>query len=239
MRQAYTSDELFHFVGYSSPHENEINYEVLSKVLGSGCVSHIPHEDNWGAVSYTIDWGTSLLSEKLIVPTVTCYADIPFESLGIHMKKYGRFGLSFSRDLLIQYGARPVMYVPLRSDDWKSTNGTTLLNDIEAVYKAFYNHVVSKDSPQSRQLGKVPNTEAASIRAMNSVFTKDFLAFIKPFNSHLDDEHPGNFYQEREWRKHGNLKFSLADVKRIIVARGYSLRVQKDFPQFTGKIDEI
>jgi hypothetical protein len=238
----YTSQELFHFVGHSDPEADQANYETLTKVLTVGCVSHKPHEKNWGQVGYAINWEMSLENEELIVPTVTCYADIPRQALGIHVSKYGKFGLSFPRDLLIQYGVRPVTYLPTRNDDWRSPHGITLLRDVEAVYKAFNEHVVFKMSlPDSttRYLGSKPGNETEAADAMLSVFAKDFLAFLKPFSSGLREDHPKNFYMEREWRKHGNLKFDPPDVVGIVVALGYSARLEKEFPAYVGRVVEI
>jgi hypothetical protein len=238
----YTSNEFFHFVGRNDPSADEANYNTLKKILDAGCVSHPPHENNWGRVGYAINWQKTLESEELIVPTVTCYADIPFDALGIHVKKYGKFGLSFPRDLLIQYGARPVMYVPTRVDDWRSIHGTTLLQDIEAAYKGVSDHVASKSSKpreSTRNLGSEPTNEADAIDFMTSVFAKDFLAFVKPFNSHLALDHPNNFYTEREWRKHGNLKFNRMDLVTVLMAKGYSSQLDTDYPDYVGKIVEI
>jgi len=243
MKAAYTSNELFHLVGRRHPHDDQANYELLSKILTSGCVSHSPHENNWGNVSHTIDWNKSLVNGELLVPTVTCYADIPFGSLNIHVRKYGKFGLSFPREFLIQYGARPVMYVPLSYDDWNSGGGATLLNDLEVVYKGFYDLVLSKASPIgdtfSRKQRKKPGNEVEAIKAMGSIFAKEFLAFIKPFISHLEQNHPDNFYLEREWRKYANLKFTPDDVSKIVVAKGYLSRLKQEYPHYRSKIKEI
>jgi len=243
MHSPYTSNTFFHFVGHKHPNDHEANFEVLLKVLRIGCVSHPPHEESWGKVSHRICWESSLLEEKLIVPTVTCYADIPFDSLGVHIKKYGKFGVSFPRELLIRYGARPVIYIPLHKDDWGSPNGVTLLRDIEATYKGFYETLVSSslsaDKPARRSLGRKPQNISEAIHAVNSTLAKDFLAFIKPFNSHLEEDHPDNYYMEREWRKHGNLKFTPHDIENIVVAKDYSLRLEMELPQYKGKILEI
>ena len=125
MDTPYTSDELFHFVGYRSPTDDEKNYQILVEILRVSCVSHPPHnpEPDWGAVTVKTNWNGLLRygddkDNGLIVPTVTCFGDIPASGLGIHIEKYGKFGVSFPRDYLIRYGARPVMYVPLRNDDW-------------------------------------------------------------------------------------------------------------------------
>lgn len=243
MQTQYTSKDLYHFVGHSNPNDNERNFEVLKVILSAGCISHPPHENNWGEVSHTVCLDKSLINEELIIPTVTCYADIPFESLATHVVKYGRFGLSIPKELMIKYGARPVMYVPMRNDDWMSMNGCSLLKDLEAVYKGYHQLVSSKlpDDTEisSRSLGNIPKTESQAIRAMESVVVKNLLGYLKPFNSHLDEDHPDNFYMEREWRKYGNMKFNPEDVNTIVVAKGFMARLKQAFPQYSERVREI
>jgi hypothetical protein len=237
----YASDELFHLVGHSSPKNDEENYRRLDLVLQSGCISHPPHDGSWGETGYTTTWDNRLETEELIVPTVTCYADIPFDALSTHVSKYGKFGLALPRWLLIKYGARPVMYIPMRSDDCGSIHGLTLLRDIEAIVKGFNSQVYEKLGPSSdsRTLGQVPATSESAISVIYSMILKDFLAFIKPFNSQLPRNHPDNYYMEREWRKYGNMKFKPAQVSRLVVAQGYKDRALSDYPAFEGRIDEI
>lgn len=245
----YTSDELFHFVGHSSPTDDEWNYQTLVKILRVGCVSHPPHkiEPDWGSVTVKTNWGGSLQygdhkDNGLIVPTVTCFADIPSGGLGIHIKKYGKFGISFPRDHLIRYGARPVMYIPMRNDDWQSIHGTTLLNDLEAIYRSFHELVTSEADDvgqRSRSLGKHLESRGTAIVAMDNAFTKDFLAFIKPFNAHLPVSHEENYYMEREWRKFGNQKFEPENVCQVSVANGYKPRLIAELPIYGDKTKEI
>lgn len=242
MVSKYVSDDLFHFVGHSSPSDDDANYGRLREVLCSSCISHFPHDGSWGKVSLTTTWDNRLETEQLIVPSVTCYADIPFEALSIHTSKYGKFGIALPRRLLTKYGARPVTYIPMRSDDWQSISGLTLLRDIEAVVKGFKEQVVDKherEEPRSRTLGKKPDTPEEAISALHSILLKDCLAFIKPFNSELPHNHPSNFYMEREWRKYGNMKFEAGQVSRIVVAEGYRDRTINDFPAYEDRVFEI
>ena len=157
------SNELFHFVGHSGPKDDEANYEILLKILNAKCVSHPPHRNDWGDFGFTVNMEKSLVRGELIKPKATCYADIPFDCLSIHINKYGRFGLSFPRDLLIKYGARPVIYVPLSDNDWMPPHGTTLLEQIESVYKAYDELIVSKYFPKNGSYttnhGKKPANE--------------------------------------------------------------------------------
>jgi hypothetical protein len=242
MNNGYISEELFHFVGYSSPKDDEKNYETLCKVLSAKCISHPPHDQSRGKISYRTEWDQKLSTEELIVPTVTCFADIPFDSLSVHIEKYGRFGVALPRDLLIMHGARPVMYFPLRSDDWNSLFGQTLLNDIEAIVKGFNDHVfrplVGKGD-KSRSLGVPPPSLESAISAMQSMVLKDFLAFIKPFNSELSHNDQLNYYMEREWRKYGNMQFEKSDLTKVIVATSYKERLENDFPILKNRILEI
>lgn len=243
MHTPYTSKELFHFVGHNHPLDDVSNFRILKKILSDACVSHPPFDSDWGAVSYTVNWEESLLSEKLVVPTVTCYADIPLGSLGPHIAKYGKFGLSLRKDRLIQTGARPVTYIPTRADDVLGINGSTLIKDVEVVFKGYYNLVSSNlpDSEESysRFLGEAPKTKGEAIELMEDMFTKYFLAFIKPYNSQLEVDDPDNFYMEREWRKYGNFSFSLADVVAVIVPSGFGSLMSASFPEYSKKITEI
>lgn len=242
MASKYASDELFHFVGHSSPEDDNANYEKLALVLKGSCISHPPHDGSWGETGYTTTWDNRLETEELIIPSVTCYADIPFDNLSIHVSKYGKFGIALPIELLTQYGARPVTYIPLRSDDWQSVHGLTLLRDIEAIVKGFNEQVVEKQPKndyERRSLGETPSTPEAAISALNHMLLKDVLAFMKPFNSELPHSHVSNFYMEREWRKYGNMKFEPSQVSRIIVAKDYKERAQSDFPEYKGRIFEL
>ena len=61
---------------------------------------------------------------------------------------------------------------------------------------------------------------------------QNFLAFIKPFDADLPDDHPESYYLEREWRKLGNLTFKPERVSRVVVARGFENRLKADAPDF-------
>jgi CO dehydrogenase/acetyl-CoA synthase epsilon subunit len=236
----FISNELFHFVGRRHPKNHEGNYLNLKQVLESGRISHPPHDSDWGTTQIVVNTSKSLDSEELVVPTITCYCDIPFESLGLHLQKYGHFGISFSKDFLIQFGARPVIYVPLHPNNWGSPFGRSLLHDIEAVYKGFKSQILpivdSNDITRSRSIGVEPKSLQEAVLALDSVFSKDFLAFIKPYDAQLSLEDTNYYYAEREWRKFGNLKFESSNVTRIVVDRTYLKRARMEFPEYADKI---
>ena len=234
----YTSSEFYHFVGRGTLGDNEKTYEILLKVLDDRCISHPPHEKGWGVTQYTSDLSKKLLDEELIIPTITCYCDIPFERLEIHVSKYGPFALSFKREYVIRYGARPVLYIPLRQDDRLSPYGRVLLEEIEQKYKGFMEHVISKiDQSKFTSHGVGKQTSEADEAAvwLSCVMERDILAFIKPFDSHLPDNDPANYYMEREWRKYGNLQFEPSNVQKVLVPDDYVDRFRADRPKYAEK----
>ncbi len=238
MDSGYTSNELFHFVGRRDPRDHQGNYQTLLKVIRAGCVSHPPHEPGWETVKLKINPERSLASEELIVPTVTCFCDIPFDHLAIHVAKYGSFGVSFDRRLLVKYAARPVSYIPLSPEDWGGVGGETMLKDVQAVFQGLeqMRSPTHQKKGSRRHLGRVPNSPEETLDALHAVFGKDFLAFIKPFNSTLAPNDPNNFYMEREWRKFGNLCFDAADVRHVIVEESFVTRARQDLPKLSGVV---
>ncbi|MCG2635024.1 MAG: abortive infection system antitoxin AbiGi family protein, partial [Gammaproteobacteria bacterium] len=228
----------FHFVGHSSPEDDEANYATLKIVLNGRCISHPPHDGTWGTTSYKVNWEKLLETEELLVPSVTCFADIPFEALSLHISKYGKFGVALPLSLLVKYGTRPVYYFPISKQDALSVHGVSLLRDIESTVKGFKEQLIGEEAEDtvSREMGSTPDSPESAILALDSMVFKDFIAFVKPFNVDLPHSDPSNFYMEREWRKYGNMKFSQNEVSRLVVARGFEERAKADFPDYGERI---
>lgn len=241
----YTSEILYHFVGRTNPLDHEQNYSILHKVLTAGCVSYPPHSDTNGVgeLGFILDLDKSFFTQDLIVPTVTCYCEIPYKQLGIHVTKYGLFGLGFDKRFLIRHGARPVFYMPYSQHDRMglSIHGKNLILDVERVFKSF-GQLEERVSEGKFDTTRYLNTPAVStkqaIEDMYSMFAKDFLAFVKPFDCSLSDDHPENYYMEREWRKYQYLRFEPDYVHTVIVAPKFGDRARLDFPMYAEKITE-
>lgn len=239
----YISDELFHFVGSRSPQDHERNFETLLAIIRSGCVSSNPPTIGWGPIRTTVTRGASLASEELVVSNVTCYCDIPLPSLRRHTVKYGCFGLSFDRGKLAKYGARPVMYVPKRADDHLSPYGTSLLNSIQAIFEGFMRQLYEPHNSEleghSRIVSMSPKSPEDAVVALRSMLVKDFLAFIKPYDSDLSVDDVKYFYAEREWRRLGSFMFELPDIRTVVVGGGYESRFREALPGFCGRLTAI
>ncbi len=238
MSNGYVSDQLFHFVGNRAPHDDEKNYKTLLKIIESKCISHPPHKNGWGDVSLTIDPKGSIQHETMVFPDTTCYCDIPEEHLKIHVQKYGKFGLGFRREKLVEYGTRPVTYFPYNTGhNLPSIHGSALLRDIENVFRGIIRQLENESRPQnSRLFGEEPTNREEAIEASIRMIQKDFLSFLKPFDSSLAEEDPNNFYMEREWRKFGNFVFELEDISSVCVAKGYEQKILSIYPKLEPRV---
>src|SRR2546423_42814 len=115
--QRYVSSELHHFVAQALP-EDDARYEVLLKILRSGLLRPGRLPGDMTPQGEEVPSGIAINvqpaaedSEDLIRAEVVCFCDIPADDLGLHMRKYGPFGISFEKPFLCQQGANPVYYV--------------------------------------------------------------------------------------------------------------------------------
>lgn len=246
MTHRYTSDEFYHLDGFEHPLDHETNYETLLKILSTGYVSHAPHTPSVHD-QYSFNWDVNddhdIDRGDLMVPEVTCYCDIPFEALDIHIKKFGSFGISFKKDFLIKNGARPVIYVPLqlRSEEkWaKGTlHRTTMGRDWQNVWNGFYEHLLlpAQRESNTHYVDVEPTSARDAVFAIEELVVKQFFAFIKVFDSSLVEDAPNNFYMEREWRMWGNLQFRVDEVANVIVHEDFVERLANERRDYADKI---
>jgi hypothetical protein len=135
-------DELFHFVGARHPTNRDANYEILQSILKERQLRGRWRGGDPHRVSLRFNPSESLKRGELIDANVVCFCDIRRSELAIHVSKYGEFGLSFYRGILIQQNTRPVTYIPCYFGDWRSYSGETLIKDILAVYESFQEQVI-------------------------------------------------------------------------------------------------
>jgi hypothetical protein len=63
-----------------------------------------------------------------------CFTEIRLSQAQTHAKQYGKLGIGFERDFIMDKGGRPVIYIP-----YKPKNGGRLLED-EVTRKYFSKH---------------------------------------------------------------------------------------------------
>ncbi len=229
--QRYISNELTHLVG-SGLESYEEQYNILLKILNEGYITYPPHEKkdrNARCLStyYTADF----TKNKMYLPSMVCFCDIPVCDLSIHINKYSPFGLSFDKAFIARKGVGPVYYVPKRADpawpvghDSEEDRGHVFDQKIKDCYHLLDDLICAKNEWSDRA------------RSVQSFLGSSIFAYIQCFDHTLMDRHDDNYYFEREWRVLGNLKFNIRDVRRIIIPENYVAKFRKDFPNYCGKL---
>jgi hypothetical protein len=137
-----------------------------------------------------------------------CFTDIPLTLLATHGDRYGRFGVGFKRQTVIDWGGLPVWYVP---NHWDSGNlkgvGPMLVNalhqarDTAGHFGAFARECFAKGIPLTVKYelgGEVTAQELAKqARDTGEALTR-VLSFLKEMSPSDVEDH--RYLHEREWR---------------------------------------
>jgi hypothetical protein len=105
----YVSKELTHFVGKGKTEAEQ--YDILAnKILKTGWLTYPPHNPARPR-QLSADFSQPISEDKALKYEVVCFCDIPESELAIHVSKYSKFGLAFTKRFLTGKGACPVFYV--------------------------------------------------------------------------------------------------------------------------------
>jgi hypothetical protein len=181
---------------------------------------------NDGRISYRYNWSKKISdSEGLFSSSAVCFCDIPVADLGLHVRKYSRFGLAFTKTFLIDKGAAPVFYIPRGIRRFGVTRAEaldSLSGELQRLHPSPPPGAVSWESPK---------------RSLLETFFEDLvLPFLKPFDETRAEDDPDNYYMEREWRTLTSINFRLADVRRVILPEEYRSLLRENVPMFTGQV---
>ena len=132
--------------------------------------------------------------------------------------------------------------MPCRPDDWTGVfTGHTLLKELEATFVGAREQRATLDEAQGKRrkgvgLEALPKSPAEALEKVEHTLALRVLAFIKPYESTLDDANPQYYYSEREWRKLGNLLFESSNVLRIVVHESFMEQARTELPEFADRI---
>ncbi len=225
-QQRYISNELTHFVGREAVRDYGKQYKTFCRILKDREIRPKKRDSNLSVSIIRRDTNPNvkLSSNKKYLPEVVCFCDIPVDDLKIHSEKYGIFGLSFAKDFIVNKGGAPVHYIPRGALDILSRlskEGSTPLT----VAKSFDN--------MHKRFMEIRKSLGDEFRNFLYVYFFSYLIF---FDHTLPDDHSENYYFEREWRIFSSLKFTMKNVKRILLPEEYAKQFRKDFPKYYGQV---
>ena len=260
--QRYVSDELTHFVGRDLMADatdadreslEEQLYERLLAILGEGQLKTGGRQTGVNAdpsigkegitVEHVITYEVGSRSLQTIFdPAVICFCDIPVEDIGIHISKYSPFGLAFSRDFLLERGTNPVLYLAedARVGEGAGTLGGLFIDEMNRTLQLLSElqlaHSHPAGSPRFQGVQGLPRGVTQDATLVHQFLLIHVFAFVKAFRGDSADEDPENYYMEREWRRYGDLDFTLEDVCRVYLPRRFAMRLRADLPHYYGQV---
>jgi hypothetical protein len=238
-QQRYISDELTHFAGTGKPTHDE-QYKVLSRILESKTL-----------VSTSVPFGNSgimthpngkLSENNQYTFNMVCFCDIPLGDMGIHIKKYTPFGLSFKKNLIVSQGGSPVYYIPKKAIVNQQVHKHNKSFHTKAEY---FDEMHRLHMDLLDKLNKRKNAHESHENVIQNYtlfqdlfvfFTLHIYGYIKFFDHTLEDNNLENYYFEREWRIPGSFHFKSEDVQRILLPKTYVKRLREDLPEYYSQI---
>lgn len=233
--QNYVSSELTHFVGRALKTDDE-RYNLLINIIKSGILRG-KIDNGRGSTMVQIDPNLEFSGNESYNPNIVCFCDIPANDFHIHMSKYSKFGVAFSKDFLTKQGARPVCYVP-KSSTYVNQNISEIFNkNVKALQiKSITESLIASANVGTKNDGIVINTDNLSLQQFLDL---QLLSFIKFFDISKDDDDIDNFYMEREWRSLERIEFLVQDIQRIILPSSYIRRFFQDIPEYNSHITTV
>ncbi len=280
---AYVADELTHFVGRSLP-TDEARFDLLRTIISNGVLLDPAHSgrrdriflagarnEDTGEEDF-VEYSTSpnvrhdvtakLSENQLVQFEIVCFCDIPLADLALHCRKYSFFGLAFSKSVLLQKGAAPVMYVPtkgllsltlrehhmldgaLQYEEPKVGTRTEWFDDMFSMhnrlgllrYKQLEHELFS--SGEHEHIDRVVK-DLRTMLFYQSAVEAALFGHLKFYDPELPTDDIDNYYMEREWRVNGRVEFTLADVQRVLVPPEFVAPMAEAYPELGSCITPL
>lgn len=210
--------------------DDDANLATLRAILTSMEIrsSHVGEHSGSSRATLCVDSERGCVDGEPIAQTVTCFCDIPFESLALHTLKYGRFGVGLDRSIVAEWSGRPVTYIPVVSR-YPSARNNTFCQEVLAVWSGLHSFFPDMPTSSIRVVGASPRSPTEAVDMAEGQLAK-ILAFVKTFDVDLPKDHPQNYYMEREWRKFGDLPLH-TPLREIVAPPEYLEALRGEFPQ--------
>jgi hypothetical protein len=158
--------------------------------------------------SFSIDRGKGVEQMEVMQQARVCFTDIPIDLLASHGQRYGKYGVGFHRQTIIDWGGLPAWYLP---NYWNSKTlkvvGPVLVNALHAAMnavdqlRALAAEFSAKNVPLSVTYQHGPTLQADELATQmqtvqNTIFM--VLSFIKEMSPQSAEDN--SYLFEREWR---------------------------------------
>jgi hypothetical protein len=178
-------------------------------ILESICQNGLLLTTNTGTLdSFAIDRGKGVVQMEVMQHPRICFTDIPIALLAEHGQRYGKYGVGFRRETIVDWGGLPAWYLPnYWGDETLKVAGPVLVNGLHAAMDAAEHLRVlavalgAQGVPVAVTYKHGPTMKADQIvnelqQVSHSIFM--VLSFIKEMSPQSAEDH--SYLFEREWR---------------------------------------
>jgi hypothetical protein len=171
---------------------------------------------------------------EFIAMPIVCFCDIPISRLTEHTDFYGKFGIGMTKEWGINKGLNPVIYVSNDSNLFTVLKGL-FENPHPNIYdsKFFVMQTLSYTKPLMGKMKRGKDTidkyfyEECEWRYVPVIYEDAKYAFLV---GHSESNNPEIIEEANaERRKDGMLKFSLSDVRYLLVEKTSDIPILVDF----------
>jgi Putative abortive phage resistance protein AbiGi, antitoxin len=157
---------------------------------------------------FTVDRGQGPVPLEVMQHARVCFTDIPIKLLAAHGRRYGKYGIGFRREVVIEWGGLPAWYLPnYWSTDSLKVVGPVLVNALHAAMvsvdhlRAMAAEFAAKGVPLTIKYEHGPTLTTEQVvheakTTSDAIFM--VLSFIKEMSPRSSEDH--SYLFEREWR---------------------------------------
>jgi len=133
-----------------------------------------------------------------------CFTEIRLSQVQTHAKRYGKLGIGFTRDFIMDRGGRPVIYIPFEA----KVDARLLEDSIKNAYKK---------SIDNEEIQKSLKWIMAHVKRMSNGNSEDYKNYEEMEWRLVYDENPNNkHFTKGEAEGIHRLRFKASDIKIII-----------------------
>jgi len=127
--------------------------------------------------------------------------------------------------------------IELEEEDWEVTTKAEYFDKMLQTYQrmmSLLSELISRTSSGPDPQESV--THYYDLTDLRLFLDFHVFSYLKFFDHDLLEDHPENYYFEREWRIVGSLRFNIDDIIRVFIPKAYAKQFREGYPDYFGQI---
>ncbi len=211
MSPEYINESLVHWTGRSKTENDALD---ILKTICEEQILRLTYCPNYSDKSYKP------------LSAMACFTEIPLNFSGQHCNQFGRFGIAFRKETMIEYGANPVLYTTNTHFERIKHIGTLLER--------------MKDLEKDREWKEDPDIEPYQFTEDETIALMEIMELLQEYSHRKEDGIDYITYYQREWRLTFKvLPFAGSDSEFLAGMSCFYIRNGKSYHIFKFKREDV